>query len=170
MLRKASSTMSPRIGSRGCASRGNATSPTGSASSRTAVASRFSRSAPSSGRCFSPTRWWRPTTASSAERIAKPRVPAPVDQTNRRLVRRWLRRGRPRTPLEPQHGGRVDSLRAHALRCLKVHDRRLIRSTAIPIAASQSLARARTVSDRERVACPVSPTVSFGPVGIRAWR
>ena len=32
-FRRASSTMSPRIGSRGCAGRGNATSPTGSASS-----------------------------------------------------------------------------------------------------------------------------------------
>ena len=42
--------MSPRIGSRGCAGRGNATSPTGSASSRTTVASRFSRSAPLDGR------------------------------------------------------------------------------------------------------------------------
>ena len=53
-----------------------AASPTGSASSRTTAASRLSRSAPSSGRCFSPTRWWRPTTGSSAERIVKPPVPA----------------------------------------------------------------------------------------------
>ena len=34
------------IGSRGCAGRGSATSPTGSVSSRTTAASRFSRSAP----------------------------------------------------------------------------------------------------------------------------
>ena len=39
----------------GCAGRGSATSPTGSASSRTTAASRFSWSAPSSGRCSSPT-------------------------------------------------------------------------------------------------------------------
>ena len=48
----------------------------GGANSLKTVASQFSRSAPSSGRCFSPTRWWRPTTGSSAERIAKPHVPA----------------------------------------------------------------------------------------------
>ena len=42
----------PRIGSRGCAGKGNATSPTGCANSRRTVASRFSRSALSSGRCF----------------------------------------------------------------------------------------------------------------------
>ena len=44
--------MFPRIGSRGCAGMGNATSPPGCASSRKAVAWRFSQSAPSSGRCF----------------------------------------------------------------------------------------------------------------------
>ena len=62
----------PRTGSRGCAGKGNATSPTGCASSRRTVASRFSRSAPSSGRCSSPMPWWRPTTGSSAGRIAPP--------------------------------------------------------------------------------------------------
>ena len=46
--------------------------PTGCASSRRTVASRFSRSAPSSGRCSSPMPWWRPATASSAGRIAPP--------------------------------------------------------------------------------------------------
>ena len=38
---------------------GSATSPTGSASPPTTAASRFSRSAPSSGSCSSSTRWWR---------------------------------------------------------------------------------------------------------------
>ena len=73
-------TESLRIGSRGCAGRGSATSPTGSASFRTTATSRFSRSAPSSGRCSSPTRWWRPTTGSSAERIATP--PGPVKRSS----------------------------------------------------------------------------------------
>ena len=35
---------------------------------------------PSSGRCSSPTRWWRPTTGSAAERIAKP--PGPVKRSS----------------------------------------------------------------------------------------
>ena len=83
-FRKASSTRFLRTGSRGCAGRGSATSPTGSASSRTTAASRFSRSAPSSGRCSSPTRWWRPTTGSSAERIAKPLGPAKCSSETRR--------------------------------------------------------------------------------------
>ena len=72
-FRKASSMTSRRIASRGYAGRESATSPTGCAISRTTAASRSSRSAPSSGRRSSPRRWWRPTTGSSAERIAKPR-------------------------------------------------------------------------------------------------
>ncbi len=57
---------------------------TGSANSRTTAASRFSRSASSSGRCSSPTRWWRPTTGSSAERTAKPPGPAKRSSGTRR--------------------------------------------------------------------------------------
>ena len=50
----------------------------------TTAASRFWRSAPSSGRRSSPTRWWRPTTGSLAERIAKPRAPANRSLATRR--------------------------------------------------------------------------------------
>ena len=99
MFRKASSTRSLRT-VRGCAGRGSATSPTGSASSRTIAASRFSRSAPSSGRCSSSMRWWRPTTGSSAERIAKPPVPAKRSSGTRRPAAP-LRAATVRQPLLP---------------------------------------------------------------------
>ncbi|MXY79602.1 MAG: DUF4158 domain-containing protein [Chloroflexi bacterium] len=48
----------------------------GFVSCRKTVASRSSRSAPSSGRCRSPMRWSRPTIGSSAERIAPLCAPA----------------------------------------------------------------------------------------------
>ncbi len=100
-FRKASSTRSLRTASRGCAGRESATSPTGYASSRTTAAARFSRSAPSSGRCSSSTRWWRPTTGSSAERIAKPPGPAKRSSGTRRPQSPFRSPGRARPADEP---------------------------------------------------------------------
>ena len=73
MFRKTSSTRSLRIGSRGCADRGSATFADGLRELPTTAASRFSRSAPSSGRCSSPTQWWRTPRPARRQNVSRSR-------------------------------------------------------------------------------------------------